>query len=142
MGGTRLVPRYAESAGEEARRDAEALVVDAVRFCDECEPLDTMIIAKPLLREPARLWGALMLLSAGRFAGMPATLSRDGAKARASWFSSNGWYTLGAFIASRLDLQLCTSLLAHAANGAAGILAKPLRRVPASWYCSLPSKRV
>lgn len=138
--GIPLVSNHPMSLIEEKRRDAEALIVGSLRFCDGDEPFDTFVMAKSILREHGKMWKALMVLSAGKFAGVPCNPADvGGAAARSAWFSSCGWYSLGSFIASRLDLQLCASLVgAHMKPSATPRCT--LRRVPGVWYCGLAPK--
>ena len=107
LGGARLVPRAADSAADDARRRAEALVLGAVRLCDGEAPLDTLVVARDALGAADALWRALRLLSNGQFGAVPTPPARAArADARAAWLKAAGFFGLGQFVASRLDVSL------------------------------------
>ena len=139
LGGGQLVPRHPESRGEEARRHAECTLLDALRLCDAAAPLDTVTLDASLLADVDAFWSTMRLLSSGRFGTQPSSPAAAAqASARPEWFRGCGWFSLGAFVAARLHLLLAAAVQAACVPGVVAPPAPPLRRVPESWWRSLP----
>ena len=77
MGGSPLVAKVAESAGEEERRQAEALIVGSIRVCACGSSLDTVAVATAALRNADEFWRALLVLSAGGAQSIPRPSCRN-----------------------------------------------------------------
>eukprot|EP00962_Isochrysis_galbana_P003829 scaffold1071_cov113-Isochrysis_galbana.AAC.7 len=112
LGVAPLVPRVPESAGEARRRAADALVRSCLRLAEASNETECVLVSTDQLGSAAavrQLWVALLALSGGQFAcapSPPAALTQP--TARASWFQAAGWFTLGTWVASRLDIALTT----------------------------------
>ena len=136
------VDLYPDSASERARREAETLLLSAVRLCDAAEPLDTICLDRSLLACPAELWRALTLLSAGRFATAPhdATATAASPNAKTKWLQSRSFWSAGAYLASRIELLILTDLQAKLTRTTVPAPPPPPRRVPACWWCDLSAR--
>jgi hypothetical protein len=112
LGGAPLVPRVPESAVEAWRRAADALVRSSLRLAEASDETECVLVSIDQLGSAAavhRLWAALLALSGGRFAfapSPPAALTK--ATSRAGWFQGAGWFSIGTWVASRLDIALTT----------------------------------
>ena len=110
MGSAGLVDRWPDSAGEAAQRAAEARLLSTIRLSD-----GVVVLTEESVSSDAALratWQALLLLSHSRFASAPSKWSIGPAAAAAAalplarWFEKAGWFSLGAWVASRLDVAL------------------------------------
>ena len=130
---------HPDSASEASRRDADALLLAAVRLCDAAEPLDTLCIDRSLLARPAVLWRSLTRVSAGRFAEEPhhAPASAALANSRAKWFRGRSFWSVGSFLASRLHLQILIDVQSRLAHTPVPAAPAAPRRVPAAWWAEL-----
>lgn len=121
------------------------------QICDVAEPLDTLAIDRNLLASPAAFWQLMVLLSAGRFATEPFAASSAVAALPTSqtrWLRGRSFFSIGAYIASRLEIQILSDLQTrlgarHGPQAALAAIDAPFKRVSPAWWASMePAERL
>ena len=92
-------------------RKAEMSLIGALRVCKTYQAMDTLQLSVTSVENFEELWSTLLLLSGGLFAMTPICPSvRE--ENRARWLLHRGWFRLGAWIVSRIEIALVQRIIA------------------------------
>ena len=120
LAGLPTITKQADGSTDSRRRRAEERLLSAIRLCDCNEPLDTLLLEHALLADLDAFWDAMRVNSSGRFALVSYSPAAEGGGAGGeemmSWFRGRSFFTIGSFIASRVEVQLHKFLLQHVAK--------------------------